>query len=94
MSIVVIDNKEYVDAIKFATILGYLNPRDIIIRHCEKDGVAKHDTWGVKGKKADGTDIIQYIPRRYLDDGNVYRLIVRSKLPSAIRFEKWLLYDW
>jgi anti-repressor protein len=91
LSVVVIDNKEYVDGIKVATILGYSNPRDAIIRHCEKDGVVKHDTGIITGKKVDGTDIIQYISRKYLDEGNVYRLIVRSKLPSAIRFEKWLM---
>ncbi|MEG2789252.1 MAG: phage antirepressor KilAC domain-containing protein [Romboutsia sp.] len=93
LNIVVKDNKQYIDAIQVGTILGYLNPRDAILRHCEKDGVVFHDTGVVTGKKIDGTDIIQYISRKYISEGNVYRLIVRSKLPSAKRFEKWLMEE-
>lgn len=91
LNIVVKNDKEYVDSIQVATILGYINPRDAIIRHCEEEGVVIHDTGVVTGKRVDGSDVIQYIPRKYIDEGNVYRLIIRSKLQSAKRFENWLM---
>ena len=61
-----------------ALALGYSNPRDAIYRHCK--GVVKHDT-----PTKSGIQSISFIP-----EGDVYRLIVRSKLPTAEKFEKWL----
>ena len=43
LSVIVKNNKEYIEAIEVATILGYLNPRDAINRHCDKDGVVFSD---------------------------------------------------
>ena len=61
-----------------AKSLGYTNFRDAIRRHCK--GVVKRDSL-TKG----GIQSLSYIP-----EGDVYRLIVHSKLPSAERFEKWV----
>ena len=38
INVIVVNNKEYIEAIGLAKILGYVNPRDTIIRHCKKDG--------------------------------------------------------
>ena len=51
LSVIVKDGKEYMDGIHVATMLGYLNPRDAIARHCTEAGVVFHDTGVVTGKK-------------------------------------------
>ena len=61
-----------------AEALGYSNPRKAIGDHCK--GVTKRDTLTEGGVQS-----LSYIP-----EGDVYRLIVGSKLPSAERFERWL----
>lgn len=37
INVIVVNNKEYIEAIGIAKILGYVNPRDAIIRHCKKE---------------------------------------------------------
>lgn len=68
-----------------ARVLGYANPQKAVREHCREEGVNEIDTptenqWGkVVNQKV-----------KYITEGNVYRLIVRSKLPNAEKFEKWL----
>ncbi|MBQ1295909.1 MAG: phage antirepressor KilAC domain-containing protein [Clostridiales bacterium] len=73
-----IDGKPYFAASDIAEALGYSNPRKAISDHCK--GVTKRDT-----PTNSGIQSINYIP-----EGDIYRLIVRSKLPSAERFESWV----
>ena len=61
-----------------ATALGYAKPRNAISTHCR--GALKR---GVPTTSGDQT--ITFIP-----EGDVYRLIVHSRLPSAERFERWV----
>lgn len=61
-----------------AQALGYSNAPDALRRHCK--GIVKRDTL-TNG----GTQSLSYIP-----EGDVYRLIVHSKLPSAEKFERWV----
>ena len=61
-----------------AKALGYANSRKALIDHCK--GVTKRDTL-----TAGGMQQLSFIP-----EGDVYRLIVHSKLPSAERFERWV----
>ena len=61
-----------------ATALGYSNSRDALSRHCK--GVVKRDTL-----TGGGVQTISFIP-----EGDVYRLIVHSKLPKAQEFEVWV----
>lgn len=67
-----------------ATALGYDQPRKAIERHCY--GGTKRTVGVVTGKKADGTDAIQNIEMSFIPESDVYRLIIRSALPSAIKF--------
>ena len=71
-----------------AKALGYTKPQNAIDRHCPhalKRGI------GVQtGKKADGTPAVQMVEMLFIPEGDVYRLIVHSKLPSAERFERWV----
>ena len=62
-----------------AKALGYSNVHSALQRHCK--GVVKRDTV----TSARGIQALTYIP-----EGDVYRLIVHSKLPSAERFERWV----
>ena len=81
ISILVIDNKKYFSAVECAKTLGYSNPRDAILRHCKKDGVVNHDVIDSMGR----TQQVKFI-----SEGNLYRLIVKSKLPTAEKFERWV----
>jgi prophage antirepressor-like protein len=66
-----------------AKVLGYSNPRDAINRHCKERGVAKHD---IPTKSGVQTMVL-------INEPNVYRLIVKSHLPSAEQFEQWLFEE-
>ncbi|NCJ14473.1 BRO family protein [Staphylococcus pseudintermedius] len=81
LEILTIDNKEYFPAIKVAEILGYTNPRDAISRHTKERGVVKHDVIDSLGRKQG---------KKFIDEGNLYRLITRSKLSQAEQFEEWV----
>lgn len=61
-----------------AAALGYTNPRKAVRDHTR--GGTKCSTPTVSGNQ-----IMTFIP-----EGDVYRLIVHSKLPSAERFERWV----
>lgn len=73
-----INNKPYAVANDVAKALGYSNPRDAISKHCK--GVVKCDTL-TNG----GVQKVSSIP-----EGDIYRLIIRSKLPQAEKFESWV----
>jgi prophage antirepressor-like protein len=79
LGVLIIGGKEYFPASKCASILGYTNPRDAIVRHCR--GVVKHDIIDNLGR----TQEMNFIP-----EGDLYRLIIRSNLPEAQRFESWV----
>lgn len=74
-----IDGKPYFVASDVATALGYTNPRKAVIDHCK--GVTKRDT-----PTSSGTQSMSYI-----GEGDLYRLIMKSKLPSAEKFESWVM---
>lgn len=93
LSVIVKNNKEYIEAIEVATILGYSNPRDAVNRHCDEDGVVFSDVVVVKGFRKDNSEIFQSVTKKFIDEGNLYRLIVKSKLPSAKKFEKWVMEE-
>ncbi|MDE7362959.1 MAG: hypothetical protein K2N38_13610 [Oscillospiraceae bacterium] len=78
LGVMLIDGKEYFPATQCAITLGYKNPKDAIIRHCK--GVVKRDL-----PTNGGTQTVNYIP-----EGDLYRLIVSSKLPKAEEFEHWV----
>lgn len=74
-----IDGKPYFVGTDVAKALGYNNPRDAVSRHCK--GVVKHDT-----PTSSGVQLMSYI-----NEGDMYRLIMKSKLPSAEKFESWVM---
>lgn len=74
-----IDGKPYFVATDVATALGYATPRDAVLRHCK--GVVKRDTPTSSGVQS----------MSYINEGDLYRLIMKSKLPSAEKFERWVM---
>ena len=86
---VIEENDKYLFCgVDVAKALGYTKPQNAIDRHCPhalKRGI------GVQtGKKADGSPAVQMVEMLFIPEGDVYRLIVHSKLPSAERFERWV----
>ena len=73
-----IDGKPYFVANDVARALGYIETAKAIRTHCK--GVSEMDI-----PSNGGIQRMKIIP-----EGDLYRLIVRSKLPSADRFEKWV----
>jgi len=61
-----------------AKALGYERPNQAIMAHC-KDTV-KRSTLTNGGKQA----------MLYIFEGDIYRLVARSKLPEAEKFERWV----
>lgn len=73
-----IDGKPYFVANDIAKSLGYKRPADAVTAHCK--GSVKHRYLTEGGEQE-----VKVIP-----EGDVYRLISRSKLPSAEKFERWV----
>ena len=64
-----------------AKALGYSRPNDAIAQHCR--ATVKHST-PISGKMQD----INFIP-----ESDLYRLVFRSKLPTAEKFTDWVTMD-
>lgn len=80
LGVMLIDGKEYFPATQCAKILGYSDPFKAIKLHC------KPEEWvNCPVLTNGGTQQVKYI-----SEGNLYRLIVSSKLPKAEEFERWV----
>ncbi|OBX79240.1 P22AR C-terminal domain-containing protein [Haemophilus aegyptius] len=64
-------------------ILGYANPRDAISKHCKVAGVAKRYISYPSGKKE----------ATFINEPNLYRLIIKSRKPEAESFEAWVFEE-
>lgn len=86
------ESKFYFPAIEVAEKLGYTNPRKAVIDHCKQEGVTIRDvvsqTVNQYGKVTE-----QFVKKKYITEGNMYRLIARSKLETAQAFERWVFDD-
>lgn len=78
---IVVDEKPYFCASDVAKALGYAKPNNAISQHCKytlKQGIPHPQSPDKK------------IEMSFIPEGDVYRLIIRSKLPSAEKFERWV----
>lgn len=73
-----VEGKPFFCGSDVAKALGYTNPNKAINDHCR--AITKWST-PISGKMQD----INYIP-----EGDLYRLIASSKLPTAEKFERWV----
>lgn len=75
------NDKTYFCGKDVAMALGYTNPNKAIIDHCKIDGVTKRYLIDSLGRQQEA---------KFVSEGNLYRLITHSKLPSAENFESWI----
>ena len=78
LDVLMIDGKPYFPARQCAEALGYRDPYVGIRQHCK--GVVKMTSPSAGGKQK----------KSFIPEGDLYRLIVGSTLPSAERFERWV----
>ena len=64
-----------------AKALGYVDTAKAIKQHCRKDGWANYPVIDKLGRKQQA---------KFINEGNLYRLIANSKLESAQKFESWV----
>lgn len=76
-----IDGDPWFVANDVAKALGYARPADAVSAHCKGSVIRRYLTNG-------GEQNMKMIP-----EGDLYRLIIRSKLESAEKFERWLFDD-
>lgn len=81
LGVLEIEGKPWFPATACAKMLGYANPWKAINDHCKKDGLTKCEVIDNLGRTQSA---------KFITEGNLYRLIVHSKLPGAERFEKWV----
>lgn len=77
---VIVDGKPYFVGKDVAEVLGYNDPSRAVRQHCR--GRVKHPI-------LDNTGFEQLTS--IITEGDLYRLIIKSKLPSAERFEAWVM---
>lgn len=81
--VVDIDGNPWFVASDVAKALGYERPNDAIRQHCKGS-----NTTVIYRSNQRGNPNVIIIP-----EGDLYRLIVRSKLPEAEKFEAWVMED-
>lgn len=76
-----IEGRPYFAGTDVARELGYSEPHKAVARHCRDDGMKRTPIVDGLGREQEAV---------FISEGNLYRLIVSSKLPSAERFERWV----
>jgi prophage antirepressor-like protein len=77
---IVIDDQPWFCAADVCETLGYANSRQAIQKNCRPKGVSVRDTLTRGGKQA----------LTFIAEGNLYRLIIKSRKEEAARFEAWV----
>lgn len=75
-----IDGKPYAVANDIAKTLGYTNPSKATNDHCKKSKIV----WG-------NDSLGRRQQFKVIPEGDIYRLIIKSKLPKAQEFECWVM---
>ena len=75
-----IDGKPYAVANDIAKTLGYTNPSKATNDHCKKSKMV----WG-------NDSLGRRQQFKVIPEGDIYRLIIKSKLPKAQEFERWVM---
>lgn len=76
-----IDGKTYFVANDVAKALGYAKPNNAINTHCKGATLIRGIITDSLGRKQDALVI---------PEGDIYRLVIKSQLPTADRFERWI----
>ena len=79
--VIMIDGKPWFSAKDIASALGYKNPLEAVRNYCKRGERFSHPSNG-------GMQKMLFIP-----ESDVYRLIIKSKLPAAEKFETWVMEE-
>ncbi|HEK9103364.1 TPA: phage antirepressor KilAC domain-containing protein [Bacillus pseudomycoides] len=85
LEILIKEGKEYFPATDVAKALGYSDPYKAVKQHTKEDG------WVICPVVIQ--DKNQTVEKKFINEPNLYRLIVKSKLPQAEQFEKWVFEE-
>ena len=88
LEVLIEDDKYYFPATDCAKKLKYERPDGAVRRHCPHP--LKRRVGVQTGLKADGTPAFQMVEKTFIPEGDLYRLIIRSELDTAQRFESWV----
>lgn len=80
LGILDVNGKLMFPAKRCAELLGYKDVNKAVKQHCKEEGWAFHPVPTNGGNQN----------MKFITEGNLYRLIVKSKLPQAEQFEKWV----
>ena len=72
--------REWFPATELAKTLGYKNPQEAIRKHCKEAGCVNRSVSYPSGTKQ----------KKYINEGNLYRLLAKSKIKGAEEFESWI----
>lgn len=78
---VVDDGKVWFCGSDVAKALGYSQTAKAVREHCKQNGCLNRTVIDSMGREQQA---------KFISEGNLYRLITHSKLPSAERFESWV----
>ena len=76
--------KVWFPATEVAEMLGYKNPHKAILDHCKEHGVTFREVIANTGFGASRQN------KKYINEGNIIRLITKSQLKGAEEFESWI----
>lgn len=79
--IIVEDGEPLFCASDVCKALGHSNTPKALADHCSQDGITKRYTVDSLGRNQSSS---------FIDERNLYRLVMRSKLPSAEKFQDWV----
>lgn len=80
---VVINNEPWFAGTDVAKALGYAKPQDAVSRHCKHS--VKH---GVPVNGSGAVMVMNFVP-----ESDLYRLTMKSQLPSAEKFSDWVVEE-
>lgn len=80
-----LEGKPWIAGVDVARALGYKNPTNAVKTHCKSNRTIKHK---LNNRLGSGNYEIIFI-----QESNFYRLVIKSTLPSAEKFQDWVVED-
>ena len=86
----IINNSVWFCGKDVCSALGYENSRKALKDNCRAPYVTSRYVGVVTGTRQDGSPAVQQVKMAFINEGNLYRLILKSRLPAAAKFESWV----
>lgn len=92
LRLITVSGKEWFVAKDVAKALGYVRERDAIARHCKK--AKEYSELNVGALKHSPLYLQPLQPQtKLIPESDIYRLIIRSRLLTAEKFEEWVMEE-